>query len=83
MGIRKSGVIWGAAKNATTGAVLLLIVVFAAGPASADIYRYIDSRGVLHFTNAPTDPAFRLYMKEKGRPKPPPHYRFRSPGMTP
>ena len=42
---------------------------FFPAAARADIYRYIDSKGVLHFTNVPTDPAFRLYMKEKGRPK--------------
>ncbi|MGD8367793.1 MAG: lytic transglycosylase domain-containing protein [Desulfobacterales bacterium] len=48
---------------------VLLLIVFSPGRALADIYRYIDSQGVLHFTNVPTDPAFRLYMKEKGLPK--------------
>lgn len=31
----------------------------------ADIYKYIDSNGVLHFTNAPTSSNYRLYIKEK------------------
>ena len=33
----------------------------------ADIYMYIDSNGVLHFTNTPTSSQYRLYIKE--RPK--------------
>lgn len=55
-----------------TAALLALFLPFAVlcpADSAADIYRYIDSRGVLHFTNVPTDPAFRLYMKERGRPK--------------
>jgi len=49
--------------------IALPMLVFSPSVTRADIYRYIDSRGVLHFTNVPTDPAFRLYMKERGRPK--------------
>jgi soluble lytic murein transglycosylase-like protein len=36
--------------------------------ARADIFMYIDSQGVLHFTNAPTSSQYTLYIKE--RPKP-------------
>lgn len=34
----------------------------------ADIFMYIDSQGVLHFTNTPTSSQYTLYIKE--RPKP-------------
>lgn len=40
-------------------------------PVRADIYKYIDSEGVIHFTNVPTasESEFRLYLRE--RPAPP------------
>ena len=31
----------------------------------ADIYKYVDEDGVIHFTNVPTDPKFKLILKEK------------------
>jgi soluble lytic murein transglycosylase-like protein len=31
---------------------------------SAGIYRYVDERGVIHFTNCPRDPKFKLYIRE-------------------
>jgi len=44
--------------------VVLLVVVL---PVRADIYRYIDENGVMHFTNAPTSSIhkFSIYLKEK------------------
>jgi len=30
----------------------------------ADIYRYVDSQGTLHFSNVPTSPGYRLYIDE-------------------
>ncbi len=50
-----------------------VLIVFSALPGAADIYKYIDSNGVLHFTNAPTTAGYRLYIKE--RPKIPVHQR--------
>jgi len=50
-----------------TGRVLCLVVVAAlAWPlaASADIFRYVDEKGVVHFSNVPTDGKFRFYRKE-------------------
>lgn len=35
------------------------------GWSAADIYKYIDSQGVLHFTNVPISSGYELYIKEK------------------
>jgi soluble lytic murein transglycosylase-like protein len=33
-------------------------------PVQADIYRYVDKEGVVHFTNTPASEAYVLYMRE-------------------
>jgi soluble lytic murein transglycosylase-like protein len=43
----------------------ILVLILAAAPAAADIYMYIDSQGVMHFTNTPTSTQYRVYIKEK------------------
>jgi len=51
------------------GIRVAILFLFTAAPAVlADIYMFIDSQGVLHFTNAPTSSQYTLYIKE--RPKP-------------
>ena len=35
--------------------------------APCDIYRYVDRNGVIHFTNAPSSPKFKFFMREEKR----------------
>jgi len=45
--------------------LLLLIAFLSACPVfAADIYKYEDNDGVLHFTDAPTDRRFKLFMRD-------------------
>ena len=45
--------------------LLLLIAFLSACPVfAADIYKYEDNEGVLHFTDAPTDRRFKLFMRD-------------------
>jgi soluble lytic murein transglycosylase-like protein len=43
---------------------LFFCLLFQSTPSSAGIYRYIDENGVIHFTNCPRDPKFKLYLRE-------------------
>ncbi len=43
----------------------MALIVFSASPVAADIYKFIDSNGVLHFTNTPTSAGYQLYIKER------------------
>jgi len=45
--------------------LFLFLIVFCMDTAFADIYKYIDSNGVVHFTNTPTSSDYKLYIKEK------------------
>ena len=53
-----------------TGLFLLLVSAISAGIARADIYRYVDADGLVHFTNVPQDSRFKVYLKEKRTPDP-------------
>jgi soluble lytic murein transglycosylase-like protein len=46
--------------------ILILCCVIPLGSATCDIYRFKDEKGVWHFTNIPSDPRYRLYMKASG-----------------
>jgi soluble lytic murein transglycosylase-like protein len=45
--------------------ILATLFFLCMGSAFADIYRYIDKLGVVHFTNVPTSSNYKLYIKEK------------------
>jgi soluble lytic murein transglycosylase-like protein len=52
--------------------IFTILAVFSANVADADIYRYIDANGVMHFTNAPTSSAgdYKLFLRERIHPAP-------------
>ena len=43
----------------------LALLAVAAAPASADIYRYIDEEGRVHFSDVRVDPRYELFLKTK------------------
>ena len=50
--------------------IFIMLTFFVISPAVADIYLYVDSEGVLHFTNTPTSDKYKVYMQEPiRRPK--------------
>jgi soluble lytic murein transglycosylase-like protein len=52
------------ARQLLTALVLLLAVMALNQPAWADIYRYEDEEGVVHFTDAPTDKKFKVFLRD-------------------
>lgn len=42
----------------------MLACLVTAIPAAADIYRYEDDEGIVHFTDAPTDRRFKIFMRD-------------------
>jgi soluble lytic murein transglycosylase-like protein len=51
-------------KNSLIQVVIIILTIFICIPsARSDIYVYKDNNGVRHFTNVPTSPKYRLYLK--------------------
>jgi len=46
--------------------IVALFLLFPPRYAEADIYRFKDRNGIWHFTNIPSDPRYRLYIKKGG-----------------
>jgi hypothetical protein len=44
--------------------IFIFSLVFSISESSADIYKYEDDEGVLHFTDAPTDRRFKIFMRD-------------------
>ncbi|OGQ05002.1 MAG: hypothetical protein A2026_05125 [Deltaproteobacteria bacterium RBG_19FT_COMBO_46_12] len=44
--------------------MIFFCLFFLNTPSSAGIYRFVDDKGVVHFTNCPRDPKFKLYIRE-------------------
>jgi soluble lytic murein transglycosylase-like protein len=55
----------------------------AVRPAAADIYRHLDEKGVIHFTNVPDGPHFQLYIKESSPPPTPKNGKGRGRSLAP
>jgi len=45
--------------------ILILPLLTGISPACADIYRYVDAQGRVHFTDTPTHGRWNMYLKEK------------------
>jgi len=48
---------------------LFLFLISSSGISFADIYKYEDSDGVIHFTDAPTDRRFKIFMRDIAKDK--------------
>lgn len=56
---------WTSVINKMLAAVQIVLILLAAClPAQADIYRYEDADGIVHFTDAPTDKKFKVFMRD-------------------
>ena len=49
--------------------VLLIIALIIPCSVNADIYRYVDEDDIVHFTDAPTDKRFKVFMRDLKKDK--------------
>jgi soluble lytic murein transglycosylase len=52
------------ARKIIFGILLVLPLLMVIAPADADIYRYVDADGRVHFTDTPTHGRYDIYLKE-------------------
>lgn len=45
--------------------LLAILALLLAVPAAADVYRYVDKNGTIHFTDRPKHPGYELFLREK------------------
>ena len=48
---------------------VILCALAVPDPAKADIYRYVDEDDIVHFTDAPTDKRFKVFMRDLKKDK--------------
>ncbi len=48
---------------------LSVLLLYAPCYATADIYRYVDEEDIVHFTDAPTDKRFKIFMRDLKKDK--------------
>lgn len=58
--VRSYGYLWGLAG-------FTILCVFSQDAFAETIYRFVDANGVLHLSNAPTDPRYQKIQEERGR----------------
>lgn len=63
---------WAEMKRRGWHLALAAGIVVSSSPAAADIYRFIDRNGVMHFTNAPTSGKYKFYLREPRPARPAP-----------
>lgn len=51
--------------------IFMLSFFILSSPSYADIYSYVDEDGVIHFSNVPTDPRYKLKYRERT------HFRYK------
>jgi hypothetical protein len=52
-----------------TSAIMLFAILLISHDSSADIYSFEDQDGTLHFTDAPTDRKFKIFMRDMEKDK--------------
>lgn len=52
-----------------TALLCLCALLLAPCPVKADIYRYVDEDDIVHFTDAPTDKRFKVFMRDLKKDK--------------
>lgn len=57
------------AFNITVLVLPVCLLLVTASHVSADIYRYEDDEGIIHFTDAPTDRRFKVFMRDLKKDK--------------
>ena len=61
--------LYGISVRRCLGMLILCVLVVPCSSAKADIYRYVDEDDIVHFTDAPTDKRFKIFMRDLKKDK--------------